>query len=217
MFRNLGARVAATKAALCAAASIVLFWGVHASAASTLLWSGTVEPGEYGFYSGWGDISAPVGRIDLTLVTSQPVAASIYVAGHYRYEADLDDPRGGHFGYDFDRSAPEFSSRTHPYGMFARYTNPGETAVHLDCCYPGMPPWLWELGEDGTWDPAYTEYEMWELWIYVSGDLIDPSKRTTFALYGSPAPEPATWAMMIVGFGLAGSGLRRARPRLLTA
>lgn len=29
-----------------------------------------------------------------------------------------------------------------------------------------------------------------------------------------PVPEPATWAMMLAGFGLAGAGLRRRRMRL---
>lgn len=31
-------------------------------------------------------------------------------------------------------------------------------------------------------------------------------------IFGSSAPEPATWAMMIVGFGIAGVALRRRRP-----
>jgi hypothetical protein len=30
---------------------------------------------------------------------------------------------------------------------------------------------------------------------------------------GSAVPEPATWAMMITGFGLAGTALRAARRR----
>jgi hypothetical protein len=34
---------------------------------------------------------------------------------------------------------------------------------------------------------------------------------------GSAVPEPATWAMMIMGFGLAGAGLRRRRASLIPA
>lgn len=33
-------------------------------------------------------------------------------------------------------------------------------------------------------------------------------------VFAATAPEPATWAMMIIGFGLAGSGLRAHRNRL---
>ena len=34
---------------------------------------------------------------------------------------------------------------------------------------------------------------------------------------GSAVPEPATWAMMIAGFGLAGAGLRRRRASVVPA
>ena len=33
----------------------------------------------------------------------------------------------------------------------------------------------------------------------------------------SAAPEPATWAMMITGFGLTGAAVRRRRAFLVTA
>lgn len=36
-------------------------------------------------------------------------------------------------------------------------------------------------------------------------------------LVGSAVPEPATWAMMITGFGLAGAGLRRRRASMILA
>ncbi len=32
-----------------------------------------------------------------------------------------------------------------------------------------------------------------------------------FQAFGAPVPEPATWAMMLIGFGFAGSALRRRR------
>ena len=37
------------------------------------------------------------------------------------------------------------------------------------------------------------------------------------AVIASAAPEPATWALMMVGVGLAGAGLRRARWRAVAA
>jgi hypothetical protein len=47
--------------------------------------------------------------------------------------------------------------------------------------------------------------------------LDDPSGWSNATLYttGSPpgVPEPATWAMMLLGFGAAGTALRRSRRR----
>lgn len=45
-----------------------------------------------------------------------------------------------------------------------------------------------------------------------SGSPVDYTFRIT-QVSTAPIPEPATWAMLIVGFGLAGSALRRARGR----
>jgi hypothetical protein len=38
-----------------------------------------------------------------------------------------------------------------------------------------------------------------------------------FAFSVSPVPEPATWAMMIVGFGLIGVAIRRRKPQVRVA
>jgi opacity protein-like surface antigen len=59
---------------------------------------------------------------------------------------------------------------------------------------------------------------------FVSDELIEsvsfdggPSTLDDVAIFGfwhsSAVPEPRTWAMMIIGFGMAGSGLRSRRPR----
>lgn len=45
------------------------------------------------------------------------------------------------------------------------------------------------------------------------GPIIDNVKLSI----GSAVPEPATWAMMIAGFGLVGASLRRGRSSLATA
>lgn len=39
----------------------------------------------------------------------------------------------------------------------------------------------------------------------------DPIQYTVSVDYLGPVPEPATWALMLAGFGLAGSALRRRR------
>lgn len=50
--------------------------------------------------------------------------------------------------------------------------------------------------------------------LYQSGNFFQasqfyPDKSAAFALTGTAVPEPASWALMIVGFGLTGSALRR--------
>lgn len=38
-----------------------------------------------------------------------------------------------------------------------------------------------------------------------------------FSLLGAAVPEPSTWAMMIVGFGMAGAAMRRRCGQTVTA
>lgn len=44
-----------------------------------------------------------------------------------------------------------------------------------------------------------------------------PSLFSTFIGVSLSVPEPATWAMMITGFGLVGVAMRRHRPRPLVS
>lgn len=67
----------------------------------------------------------------------------------------------------------------------------GEHYVRLDCAVIPAPAC-------GTWT--------------VSNPNIDLAYRVTIDTSLAPIPEPATWALMIVGFGAAGHALRR-RPR----
>jgi len=46
----------------------------------------------------------------------------------------------------------------------------------------------------------------------LSGDVIVGHSQAAITDYVAPVPEPATWAMMIGGFGLIGVSLRRRRP-----
>lgn len=63
-----------------------------------------------------------------------------------------------------------------------------------------------------TWYPEY-QYAAWDgdsptvFWDFAS----DNPTVFTRAEAPSPTPEPASWAMMVGGFGLAGMGLRRRR------
>lgn len=39
-------------------------------------------------------------------------------------------------------------------------------------------------------------------------------KSDKAVVFGAPVPEPATWAMMIAGFGMVGAGMRRRAPKV---
>jgi hypothetical protein len=64
-------------------------------------------------------------------------------------------------------------------------------------------------GFKGSFDPS-------TLTVYFNGKLMAPIAPAVEQLT-SPAPEPATWAMMIAGFGLAGAALRSRRTAPLAA
>jgi len=49
------------------------------------------------------------------------------------------------------------------------------------------------------------------------GDFIPVGGDMAFFLTGAAVPEPASWALMLGGFGLAGAGLRARRQRLAVA
>lgn len=48
-----------------------------------------------------------------------------------------------------------------------------------------------------------------ETFVAAMADVHPTDKPVAWAFYLSAAPEPATWAMMIIGFGVAGMSLRR--------
>jgi hypothetical protein len=53
---------------------------------------------------------------------------------------------------------------------------------------------------------------------YVEIDVIAKSGEVTSgSVNTTPVPEPAAWAMMLVGFGAVGVGLRRRSPKVLAA
>ena len=69
---------------------------------------------------------------------------------------------------------------------------------------------------DGWDDTYYPELRL------IQGNPLDgfstqdyaSSNPTHFSLAAAPAPEPASWALMVAGFGLAGAAMRRRTTRL---
>lgn len=62
--------------------------------------------------------------------------------------------------------------------------------------------------EDGPFDPPAEPGDF-------GGDLPPPGAGLRGATPGAAVPEPGVWALMIMGFGLAGAALRRRRPAVV--
>lgn len=55
-------------------------------------------------------------------------------------------------------------------------------------------------------------------WLRVGTDITGQGPfNASFALTGAAVPEPATWAMMVAGFGLLGMAIRRRKPAAVCA
>ena len=68
-----------------------------------------------------------------------------------------------------------------------------------------------------SWSPATTDVDNF---TYQSDSNLNVYQRPNdraFTLYSAAVPEPASWALMIGGFALAGATLRRRSVRLITA
>jgi hypothetical protein len=63
-----------------------------------------------------------------------------------------------------------------------------------------------------SWSPAAVDVDGLTVQYQIDPltQFIRPNDRA-FALFGSDVPEPASWAMMIAGFGLTGAAMRRRR------
>lgn len=177
-----------------AAAAIVLAFSASASAAVVIDFEGGPNPLVYGgFHAGSSSVVDVGGNKVLKLADGVgPLLerqVSFFSGGIYPLPAN--DPSGFLRGRavtefaSFDVFLPEGGQVTFNYGV-------------------------WSIAP-GTW----TSIPMGPLAgdriakIRGVGALIDNIVVSSEFL--SPVPEPATWAMMIVGFGLAGAGLRKSR------
>lgn len=86
-------------------------------------------------------------------------------------------------------------------GVAIHQYGPGHELNRRICCFAG------------PGDPYfYTEHQ--DLWqdLHFDAKFVDGAAGQTFSLvYMGMVPEPATWAIMIAGFGMTGAALRRRR------
>jgi len=61
--------------------------------------------------------------------------------------------------------------------------------------------------------PTYYCEHTYPTGFYLDGETLGQTVAYTYSI--TPIPEPAAWALMIAGFGLAGAGVRRSRAQRL--
>jgi hypothetical protein len=66
-------------------------------------------------------------------------------------------------------------------------------------------------------DPVHYGFNLWPRTGLGANDLISDFAPNNALISAAGVPEPASWAMMLVGFGIAGSALRRRPARYQTA
>lgn len=193
------------------------YWAGNGPGASALYYP-TVQPLTFAF-----ETVNPVSSIGgFSDVTSQVVAWTY--SGH-RAETAVNsltpgiafglsvwtNPNGQIYAHSFSISGPLQGALQYPGGTFAAYSGPYDNLlVHPG---PGYRPFL---GYDIRGNPLYCGPPCSEGGYtypnYGSPNWAGPQVGT-LGIGGSTGgvPEPASWALMIVGFGLAGASLRAGR------
>lgn len=184
-----------------AVAALVLTVAGQASAATTyMIAEGTAVNGslvEAGLYipdhavHAWEInfiASAPIDRIDYELNANKHF--------HYEYDNPLYD-----YGNEFDYPLPRTFTLL-DNGFRIRFDMPYDYSYRFD-------------------DPEFG-YDYWEAWAlrgsWVSARVWPGDGATaTYKITMTAVPEPTTWALMIVGFGLTGAFARRRRQRYATS
>lgn len=185
--------------------AICLLFGVasHAQAATNLVINGGFEDGNTGwtFFAPWGPLPAPN-------------------AGLTRFDGDWVGSTACSFSCPLDQSLPTVAGQS--YNLSFAY-NAGEASGLAGT--PGFVElkvyWGTTLVKDILGGPiGWNEFTI--------NNLVAPTESTQLEFVGikvpnriglddvsvSGVPEPATWIMMILGFGFVGASLRRARSRL---
>lgn len=90
-------------------------------------------------------------------------------------------------------------------GFRLRFLLPAFYEKHYDCCMP------YEHPDGSIVGVGYTERVQYDQIVMLNIDFGQGSMGEDFTVLLSAVPEPTTWALMIAGFGLVGSQLRRGR------
>jgi hypothetical protein len=176
-----------------AAIAACMFFVASSASAATVVASGTTT----------GDQNINIlksiapGSWELTIRTEAPEFDfdTIAVLGRTNFYYEYDDPSLS-WGSESEDSHP-FSARQLADGIALRFYIPVDYTRRFE-------------------DPRFphTFYRYSEGLLVFTGSASSATPAAWIATL-SAAPEPKTWAMMIIGFGLAGASLRRVRPSIL--
>ena len=92
---------------------------------------------------------------------------------------------------------------TWSHGFTIRYSD-SLSSITDGCCWPDT--------NTGEW-VGYHEETFYNTFLYVDVGFAPGSDPITLQIGGGSVPEPATWAMLVVGFGAVGTLARAARRR----
>lgn len=162
----------------------------------------TLPPG-YSDYDILTNLNLSAGSYRLTLKSNQPL--TWLDLGYYQEVEDHADADQGYAGWQhFYYTDGQISQSEFFNGFTIRFDVYPDEEYHYDCCMPDTTkPELEFTGYHQRF--TYTPI------LYASMSWEPSSEPITIRYWISAVPEPATWTMMILGFGFAGASLRRQR------
>lgn len=141
-----------------------------------------------------------VGPTRLTVRSSRPFLGDPAVSA-YQEEHFHEIPSDG---------APVYGYRANRYSQTALRVGTQAFTVDYttsqDWQYAGCCTWGWGVGE-----VSFIREAHYTPMIYIDFSFAPGSDPITVTMSVSPAPEPAIWAMLLIGFAGVGSALRRSR------
>lgn len=161
-------------------------------------------PAETLGYSLWEyDLGAYSGRNKITVSSNRDMS------NIFAYTADFVDWHihplsGSSTGDGADWYGNNQLSYSEDRNYFSIIFMPMPSSYKIKCCW-------YSSGEMVNYEEIYYVTPLlWANWSFAGGT--DPITLTiSVTPITGAVPEPATWAMMILGFGLVGAGVRRAR------